>query len=371
MLRHHFKPRYSPFPRAVVRVFCLGGGAEACLLVPFCTFLTPVLASFLTPAPVAPLEALLGAPCCFLTAGLWTPDALACGLHVFSFFLTGTETGAEHSDMLEMKMEWKPAEPQTERQTERETIRQTDKWTWSFGKTNSFIQLQLTNSESVQLEIKHGALYTISQSGKTKWHFKSQETRKSFFISMALSRKFSSCKPTVKSWSVVIYLCKVLKTRQARRNTAEMSKMLSTHLGTPWKQCIATSSDILTTLTKGKSNGSDGTWEIFWAQTILLEKKKREKSLENGLDVSFSSFCRRSRQTHRLTNMTKSTKTDSQNATSSMLLFLNKSHVQDTPAYSPTTVECWLDTAECKSLYLLHIERVNIYYLIVPLFYIL
>lgn len=142
MLRHHFKPRYSPFPRAVLRVFWLGGGAEACLFVPFCTFLTTVLASFLTPVPAAPLEALLDVACCFLAAGLWVPDALACGLHVFSFFFTGAETGPEHSGVSEMKMKWKPAQPQTDRWT--------DRWTQSFGKTSSFIQLRLTNSESVQ-----------------------------------------------------------------------------------------------------------------------------------------------------------------------------------------------------------------------------
>lgn len=160
MLDRRFKPGYSPFPRAVVRVFCLGGGADACLFVPFCTFLTPVLASFFTPAPVAPLKALLDAACCFFAAGLWTPDALACGLHAFSFFFTGAETGPEHSGVSEMKMR-----PRETDKTDGQTDYQTDGHR-AFGKTGSFTQLRLMNSESGQLEAKqHRTLYTISQSG--------------------------------------------------------------------------------------------------------------------------------------------------------------------------------------------------------------
>lgn len=120
----------------------------------------------------------------------------------------------------------------------------------------------------------------------------------------------------------------MLKTRQARRNTAEMSKMLIERLALHKKH-----NDILTTLTKGKSNGSDGTWDIFWTQTIPLEKKERERSqictcwIENGLDVSFSCYCSSARQTYSTQatllhqNMTK---TDTQNALGCKFLTVNK-----------------------------------------------
>lgn len=89
-LLHHWHV-YLPLPRAAVRVVCLGGGAETCLLVLLVTFLPPAWPPFFTAVLVASLEGFGGVAWCFLVGAFGAADSLACGLHLLSFLSTGAQ----------------------------------------------------------------------------------------------------------------------------------------------------------------------------------------------------------------------------------------------------------------------------------------
>lgn len=87
---HHWRV-YLPLPRAVVRVVCLGGGAETCLLVLLVTFLPPAWPTFFTPVLVASPDGFWGVAWCFLVGVFGVADSVACGLHLLSFLSTGAQ----------------------------------------------------------------------------------------------------------------------------------------------------------------------------------------------------------------------------------------------------------------------------------------
>jgi len=95
MLHSQYGHVYSPLPRVAVRVVCLGGGAETCLLMVLVTFLPPAWPPFFTPEFVASPESFGGVVWFFLVGVFGVVDSLAFGLGLLSFLST-EHRGAEH-----------------------------------------------------------------------------------------------------------------------------------------------------------------------------------------------------------------------------------------------------------------------------------
>lgn len=91
MLYSHHWHVYSPLPRVAVRVVCVGGGAETCLLVVLVTFLPPAWPLFFTPEFEASPEGFGTVVWCFLVGVFGAADSLAFGLRLLSFPSTGAQ----------------------------------------------------------------------------------------------------------------------------------------------------------------------------------------------------------------------------------------------------------------------------------------